>query len=166
MFLELLATVFAGIAAAGIVMLLNRLTGNRLPRWGAPVAAGLGMLAVTISMEYSWYARTAGTLPAGLVIADTAEKKSLYQPWTYLVPYVNRFVAIDTQSVKSRSDFPDQRLAELYTFGRWSALERRMEAFDCATGLRTVLTSGDEPIRPEPVNVGLDDPVLSAACEA
>ena len=35
MFVELIAAFVAGIAAAGVVMLVNRLLGGRLPRWFA-----------------------------------------------------------------------------------------------------------------------------------
>ena len=73
MFLELIATVFAGLAVAGVVMLVNRMTGGKLPRWFVPVAAGLGMIGTTISNEYSWYDRTVATLPEGLEIAQTVE---------------------------------------------------------------------------------------------
>ena len=66
MFVELIATIFAGIACAGIAMLLNRLTGRRLPKWIIPIAAGAGMLGMTVSNEYTWYSRTAETLPEGL----------------------------------------------------------------------------------------------------
>ncbi|MEP0154063.1 MAG: hypothetical protein ABJE81_05245, partial [Pseudophaeobacter sp.] len=58
MFLELIAVIFAGIAVAGVVMLVNNVTGARLPRWLAPVAAGLAMIGVTVTSEYSWYSRT------------------------------------------------------------------------------------------------------------
>ena len=63
MFLELIGTIFAGFAFAGIVLVLNKLTGGRLPRWATPVAAGLGMIGMTIASEYSWYDRTRETLP-------------------------------------------------------------------------------------------------------
>ena len=59
MFVELIATIVAGIACAGLVMPLNISTGRRLPKWMMPVAAGLGMIGMTISNEYTWYARTA-----------------------------------------------------------------------------------------------------------
>ena len=39
MFLELIGTIFAGVAAAGVMMLVNKLTGQRLPKWLVAVAA-------------------------------------------------------------------------------------------------------------------------------
>ena len=70
MFLELIATFAAGAGAAGLVLVLNLMTGGRLPRWAMPVAAGLAMLGVAISNEASWGARTAQGLPEGLVVVD------------------------------------------------------------------------------------------------
>lgn len=170
MFLELIGTVFAGIACAGLIMFVNRVTGGRLPRWTAPVAAGLGMIAVTISMEYSWYNRTVASLPEGLEIAEPVEKKSFYQPWTYVVPYVNRFVAVDMATTKQHPDQPAQRIVDLYFFGRWAPLRKMSVAIDCAEGRRALLTddtafNNDGQIaNADWIKVGDDDRVLNAVC--
>ena len=37
MFIELIATIFAGIACAGVMLLLTRTVGRRLPKWLVPV---------------------------------------------------------------------------------------------------------------------------------
>lgn len=171
MFLELIGTVFAGIAAAGLVMLLNRVTGGRLPRWAAPVSAGLAMIAMTISMEYSWYSRTLASLPDDVEVAETVEKKSFYQPWTYVVPYVSRFVAVDAASIKRHPDRPDQRIVDLYFFGRWSPLRKMPVAFDCAKS-RSAVLSGDtqfgndgDIVNADWRDVGDDAAVLDTACK-
>lgn len=171
MFLELIGTVFAGIATAGLVMLLNRFTGGRLPRWASPVAAGLAMIFMTISMEYSWYSRTIATLPPDVEVAETVEKKSLYQPWTYVVPYVSRFVAVDAASLKRHPDRPDQRIIDLYFFGRWSPLRKMPVAFDCATSRSSVLSSDTQfgtdgdIVNADWRDVGKDAAVLNAVCK-
>lgn len=113
MFLELIAVIFAGIAVAGVVMLVNNVTGARLPRWLAPVVAGLVMIGVTVTSEYSWYSRTLASLPEGLVVADTVESRSFYRPWTYVVPLSERFVAVDLATMRSHAKQPDHRLAEV-----------------------------------------------------
>ena len=89
-------------------MLVNKATGGRLPRWLAPVAAGLGMIAATITSEYGWFTRTSQTLPEGMTIAQTVEKRAFYQPWTYVTPYIDRFVAVDVGTMQRRDD---QRIA-------------------------------------------------------
>ncbi len=171
MFLELIGTVFGGIAMAGVVMIVNRLTGGRLPRWAAPVAAGLTMIAVTISMEYSWYGRTTANLPQGVVVANTVQKQSFYQPWTYLSPYVDRFVAVDELSLKKNADLPGQRMIDLYFFGRWAPLKKVPVAYDCTDArLATLIDGVDFGAQGEISNadwrqVAADDPVLMAVCE-
>lgn len=170
MFLELIGTVFAGLAMAGVMMLVNRVTGGRLPRWTVPVAAGLAMLAATISSEYSWFSRTSASLPSEIVIAQTVERQAIYQPWTYLVPYIHRFVAVDGASVRENPQVPDQRLADVYFFGRWSPVNKIPVLADCATGRRASLVDGAEfgadgaITNAEWIAVGGDDPLLSTLC--
>lgn len=171
MFLELIGTVFAGVAMAGVVLLLNRVTGGRLPRWITPVAAGLAMIAITISMEYSWFSRTVATLPDRVTVAQSVEKNSsFYQPWTYVAPYVDRFVAIDELSLRQNSDIPDQRIVDLYFFGRWTPMNKVPVLFDCANLRLANLVDGVEfdsdgaVIDPQWVELGADDVVLNSAC--
>ncbi|MEX0349968.1 MAG: hypothetical protein AB3N15_11140 [Paracoccaceae bacterium] len=142
MFLELIATVFAGIAMAGLVMLLNRVLGGRLPKWLAPVGAGLAMIAVTISSEYSWYGRTAAALPEDVEVIETVDSQAIYRPWTYVAPYVDRFAALDRASVQTNPALPDQRLADLYFFGRWTAVSKLPVLVDCAGARRANLADG------------------------
>ncbi|MDF1801480.1 hypothetical protein [Thalassovita sp.] len=139
MFLELIATFVAGFAAAGIMMVINRSTGGRLPKWLTPVAAGAAMIAATISSEYSWYNRTANSLPEGLVIAQTVEGKALYRPWTYAVPYVERFVAVDVGTARRNEAQPGLVLVDLIFFGRWQPVRQLAVLFDCAQNRQTLV---------------------------
>ncbi len=172
MFLELIATVFAGIAMAGVVMVINRATGGRLPRWFAPVAAGAAMIGVTISSEYSWYGRTLDGMPDGLQVVQEVENKSMIRPWTYAVPFVDRFAAIDTSSIQRNPKLADQRLGDLYLFGRWAPVNKLPVLADCAGARRANLIDGANfdaegaVIDASWVQVAHDDPVLTALCEA
>ncbi|MEM9012783.1 MAG: hypothetical protein AAGE18_16265 [Pseudomonadota bacterium] len=170
MVLELVATIFAGIACAGVALLANRLTGRRLPRWLTPVAAGLGMLGVTISNEYTWFERTAARLPDGVEVAVTVEERSWLRPWTQLLPYTKRFVAVDTATARRHDDRPDQRLISLYFFGRWAPVSEAPVLFDCATAQSAVLVDGARFAEDGTVAdadwqaMPADDPVLALAC--
>ena len=172
MFIELIGVFFAGIAMAGVVMLINRVTGNRLPRWLVPVAAGAAMIGTTISNEYSWFDRTAGNLPDGLEIAQTVENQSFYRPWTYAYPFVQRFVAVDTGTMRTNPALPDQRMVTLYFFGRWSPINSGPVIFDCADARRADLIDGAEfstdGALPDDARrrVAPDDPVLQTTCKA
>ncbi|WP_371223151.1 hypothetical protein [Roseovarius sp. 2305UL8-3] len=144
MFIELIATVFAGIACAGVAMLLNISTGRRLPKWIMPVAAGLGMIGMTISNEYTWFDRTAERLPKDVEIAMTVDEQSWLRPWTQVWPYTKRFVAVDTGTARRNDNLPDQRLADLYFFGRWSPVNQAPMLFDCKGARSALLIDGAE----------------------
>ncbi|WP_171129084.1 MULTISPECIES: hypothetical protein [unclassified Ruegeria] len=171
MFLELIGTVFAGLAFAGVVMLLNKLTGGRLPRWAAPVAAGVGMIAMTITSEYSWYNRTKDQLPDALIVVQEVESRAFYRPWTYAVPFVDRFAAIDTVSVRTNESVPDQRLVDLYFFGRWAPVSMVPVAVNCAENSRANLADGaefsadGELLNAQWFKATGSDPVIKATCE-
>ncbi len=171
MFLELIGTIFAGFAFAGVVMFLNKLTGGRLPRWAAPVAAGFGMIGMTIASEYSWYGRTQDTLPEGMAIVQEVESRAFYRPWTYAVPFVDRFAAIDTASVRTNDKVPEQRLVDLYFFGRWAPNSKLPVAVNCADSSRANLADGAEfdddgqLLNADWIPVSSDDPVVRATCE-
>ncbi|MBO6898681.1 MAG: hypothetical protein JJ868_15010 [Shimia sp.] len=171
MFLELIAVIFAGMAGGGLMAIIIKFSGSRLPKWLTPVAAGGAMIAATVSSEYSWYGRTAATLPEGFEVVETVETNAFYRPWTYVVPLTERFVALDAASVQTNPAQPDLRLAQVYFYGRWSPLNRLNVAADCGTGRRAALTDGisfDDSGSIEGaqwVTAPEEDALLSAVCE-
>jgi hypothetical protein len=170
MLFELFATVVSGFAAAGIVLILRRLTGERLPKWLMPAAAGSAMLAFTIWSEYSWFARTSALLPAGFVLVSQTENSAPWRPWTYIKPMTDRFAAVDTSSIRTNDAVPDMRLVETYYWGRWAPLNRLTVVVDCA-GLRRApiiegvsLADDGAILGAEWIGVPTDDPTLIAVC--
>ncbi|WP_068310376.1 hypothetical protein [Polycladidibacter hongkongensis] len=172
MFVELIATFVAGIAGAGVVLLLNHVLKGKLPPWLAPVAAGAAMLLATISSEYGWYSRTAESLPEGMVVAQTVESKAFYRPWTYVKPYVERFVAVDVATMQQHPEQPELRLAQVYFFGRRSPINKIPVLVDCVQGRRAALTdnisfrdngaiSGADWVTPAAA-----DPMIASICKA
>ncbi len=170
MFLELIGTIFAGFAFAGVVMVVNKLTGGRLPKWAAPVAAGAGMIGMTITSEYSWYDRTRDQLPDSLTIVQEVESRAFYRPWTYAVTFVDRFAAIDAASVRTNASLPDERLVDLYFFGRWAPVSKMPVAVNCAENSRANLADGAEfaddgrLLNASWIKIDADDPVIEATC--
>lgn len=140
MLFELIATIAAGFAAAGLTLVLNRLFAGRLPRWSVPVAAGAAMLAVTIANEYSWYPRTQASLPPGFAVTATMESQKPYRPWSYLYPFVSRFLAVDTDAIQRNDALPGYHLVSVYAFERWHAPQRQSLMVDCE-GARHALMS-------------------------
>ncbi|WP_116599430.1 hypothetical protein [Primorskyibacter marinus] len=166
MFLELIATFVAGIAGAGIMMLLNRITGNRLPRWLVPVAAGAAMLTMTISSEYAWYGRTTQNMPDRLEVIETVESRAAYRPWTYVVPYINRFIALDRAGVQANAEQPQMRLADLLFYGRWKPTTAVQIMVDCDRNARA--DPGESGLETQNLRwreVGADDPFVASICK-
>jgi len=172
MFVELIATLVAGLAGAGLVMLINRLLGGRLPRWFAPVAAGAAMLVTTIANEYGWYERTRNTLPDEVIVAQTVENQTFYRPWTYVVPFVERFVAVDMASLQTHPAQPGLRLVETYFFGRWSPVNKLPVLADCTALRRAPLIDGvgfdDSGVISGVTwtHVSAEDPIVATVCGA
>ncbi|NJN05553.1 MAG: hypothetical protein HC814_02965 [Rhodobacteraceae bacterium] len=170
MFFELIGTIIAGAAAALLVWAINRALKGRLPNWLVPAAAGAAMLLATISSEYSWYTRTAATLPAGMEIAQTVEEKAFYRPWTYARPYVSRFVAVDYAGARSHPDIEGQRIVDLLFYGRWARMAQVPVLFDCVAGRSADIVDGIEFGENGSITnanwrvLAGDDPILKAAC--
>lgn len=170
MFIELIATIFAGIACAGVMLLLNRTVGRRLPKWLVPVAAGAGMLVMIISNEYTWFSRTVEQLPDGIDVAMTVEEQSWLRPWTQLWPYTKRFVAVDTGTARTNENLPDQKIADLYFFGRWSPVNQTPMLFDCAVAQSALLIDGATFAQDGSITdadwqtMPADDPILKMVC--
>ena len=171
MFVELIATIFAGLACAGIMLAANAAVGRRLPKWPVPVAAGLAMIAFTVYHEYTWFDRTAKSLPAGLQVAVTVKEQNWLRPWTRLWPYTKRFVAVDTATVRKNQALPHHRLARLYFFGRWSPVNQAPVLFDCANAKSALLIDGAEFSHDGSVAdadwqaMAKDDAILKPVCE-
>lgn len=170
MVFELVAVVVAGFAGAGVMLLANKLLRGRLPRWLVPAAAGAAMLAMAVSNEYGWYSRTVGALPEGLEVATTAQDRAVYRPWTYLVPLVTRFLAVDTGSMRRNPAQEGQRIVDVYAFARWMPPRKLGVAVDCPGLRRADLLAGasfgaDGAIEGVTWHeVGPDDPILRTAC--
>lgn len=171
MFFELIATITAGVGAGGLAVLLRKASRGKLPRWLTPLAAGTAMIAFAIWSEYSWYGRTAGALPDGVEVATVNESRKVYRPWTYLVPMVDRFVAVDTASARTNPDLPGQTLVNVYLVGRWSPNIRVSMVLDCAGNRRVDLIEGieldsdgrvpEDAWRP----MAEDDPLIATVCK-
>lgn len=170
MFVELIATFVAGIAAAGAVMLVNRILKGRLPRWFTPVAAGFAMIVATISNEYGWFSRTKEALPDGVVVAQIVENTAFYRPWTFVWPFVERFVAVDTATAQTHSNQPGMRLADVYFFGRWAPVNKLPVLADCPGSRRAALSDAitfqDDGVvsGAKWVTVAKDDPIVTTIC--
>lgn len=144
MLIDFISTVAAGFGAGGIVLILNHLSGRRLPRWFLPAGVGLAMVGFAIWSEYSWYPRMRAQLPESVTIASAPADRAMWRPWSYVFPLVTRFVAIDrSESVRSTTR-PELFVASAVVARRWAPWERIPIAFDCTRNVRADLFEGAE----------------------
>ncbi|MFD1911429.1 hypothetical protein [Halodurantibacterium flavum] len=170
MLLELVATIAMGFAAAGIVLLLNKLMRGRLPRWIMPAAAGLSMIGYVVWSEYSWLSRMSASFPQGVEVVAVNAEQSFYRPWTYIWPLTNRLVAVDTRMNRRNEALPDLVMTRIVLRGRWQPGADIPVIYDCAGHRRAEMTSDvalaadGTPVGADWATVGPDDPALRTAC--
>lgn len=171
MFWEFVATVFAGLGAAGVALLLRALSARRLPRWLVPACAGLGMLGFQVYTEYTWFAHQQSLLPDGVAVVRTVEEQALWRPWSYFAPQTVRFMALNVGDASVNSQHPNLVLAELYLFERRRSARRIPQVIDCGRGARADFS---RDLRfPEPGQalsndwypLAADDPMLTSVCD-
>lgn len=131
MFVHLLATLALGAIGAGLVYLVARPFGWKVPTFAYPLAAAAGMLAYSIYDEYSWYARASVTLPTRLKVVRTYATSMPYQPWTYAVPRIYRFDAVDLGSTRTNPNAPDLTLVQLLRVTRNTSSVNVNAIVDC-----------------------------------
>lgn len=140
MALELIAAIVAAFAMAGLAMLVRKLTGDRLPKWLMPVAAGLGLIGFTIWSEYDWYDRISGELPPGTTVVWQETQSQPLRPWSFLWPLTTAFVALDGREILVHPARQDLRIVKLVKFARWRNTEGVLMAVDCTAKATVVLT--------------------------
>ena len=130
------------------------------------------MLAMAISNEYGWYGRIERSLPEGLQVAATGEGQAFYRPWTYVLPLVTRFLAVDMDSVRTNQAVAGQRIVEVYAFARWEPVRKLDVAVDCAGARRADLLQGTTFDAGGAIegakwrSVGADDPIVRTVCRS
>ncbi|WP_424972595.1 hypothetical protein [Dinoroseobacter sp. S76] len=170
MFLELIATFVIGFGVAGLILIVNAMTGRRLPGAVLPVGAGLAMIGFTIWSEYNWYPRTLAQLPEGIEIISTNESQAVYRPWTYVTPFVDRFAAVDKARIRRNENVPEQVMVPVVFMGRWAPGAEIPVVVDCVESRRADLADGIEfdevgaLVNADWIAVEADDPLLEAVC--
>lgn len=170
MFWTLVTVVFAGLAGAGIGLVLRSLTRQRLPKGIIPVCAGLTMIAATVSLEYGWERGVRATMAEDLVIVSTREQQAWYQPWTLARPWVRGFIGFSPAETVETAPGSGILAVQLRIQERWQPQIIRPALVDC-TGARwtdliatTEFTQTGQPIDAVWRETGTDDPIVSAVC--
>ncbi|MGE6606989.1 hypothetical protein ACQKE4_10750 [Halomonas sp. NPDC076908] len=116
---HLIAAIFAGLAAAGIGLILRTLSAKRLPSWIVPVFGGLGMLGYQVHVEYTWFEHKQAQLPETTTVISSDTETAVWRPWTFAIPMTTKFSVVDSENIRLIEQ-DDALLAEfiLYQFER------------------------------------------------
>lgn len=170
MFLGYVGAIAGGLGLAAMLLVISKTFRLKLPRWMYPATAGLGMLLLTIHIEYSWFDQVRSSLPEEIEVVETFDYSVPYQPWTYLAPRVNRFVAVDHTSARTNPDVENMVLIDVILMERFSPTFVATNFIDCEAGARLLV--GDDmalddngmPVGDDWAEAGLDDPLIMATC--
>lgn len=170
MFLGYVGAIAGGIGVAAMLLVISKTFRLKFPGWIYPAAAGIGMVALTIYIEYSWFNEVRAGLPDEVEIVETFEYSAPYQPWTYVVPRINRFVAIDHATARTNAGVDDLVLIDVILMERFAPTYVATNFIDCTDGARMLvgedmqLDDDGRPLGEDWLRVGLDDPLVSATC--
>ncbi len=128
---ELLGSFFVALTV-GLFLWALRKKVPAIPGWLTPFAAGAGLIGTAIYMEYSWFTRVSGALPEGFIVANANSDATPLRPWTYLVPLVTRFEALDGTKAARHPNRADLIVAPVFGFARWQNPQNSLIVFDCA----------------------------------
>lgn len=141
MALELIAALIAA-ATVGLMAWALRRWFPGLPQWFIPVAAGVGLIGMTVWLEYDWFNRVSAELPEGFEIVNAEATSNPMRPWTYLAPITTSFTALETAKLARHPTQATMVIAPVYGFARWQNPQSGLMVFDCAGNRRTPVTEG------------------------
>lgn len=166
MFWNLLATVVAGMGAAGIALVIRSLTRKRAPKWLIPAFAGIGMLAYQIHLEYTWYDHKRSVLPEAAEVVSTEQREIAWRPWTYFVPQVTSFTVLDVNSINRERGTEGIARFYLHRFERIvkDQVSSRIYLLNCDTRELVSLSQDGSPNISELRRLDTSDPLQLAVC--
>lgn len=141
MIIDFVGAFATGFGLMGVVLLLNRLTGQRLGRWVYPATVALGMVGFTVWAEYTWPTRTVDGSPQMRLASHNAQSV-IYRPWTYIWPQITRLIAVDQSQTHIHPEQPQLVMTQVVLLGRWEPIRVAGIVFDCANNARVDLVDG------------------------
>jgi hypothetical protein len=167
---ELIATIVAGVGAAGIILLLRKFTGNLIAKWAIPSFAALAMLSFQVYSEYTWFSHQQKMLPAGVVVLHQQQKTAFWRPWSYLYPQTLGFVAADIANAEANQLNSDVHRVNLYFIQRHTAVQTSSQVVNCrfkakAKNSATIIVAeSGAALDNQWLTLKEQDPLLQALC--
>lgn len=170
MIFELIAALSAGFGVFGLVLIANRLLGQRLPGWAYPAAFGLGMLGYSVWSETTWANRSLTAAPHA-VLVEAPTGRMAFQPLSWLIPQVTHMIVLDRRFLRVNPAAPDLVLVRVARLARFLPETGFLAVFDCA-GARIAPLADGADFAPDGTLPGAawadlpaDDPMLTGACD-
>ncbi|WP_148862395.1 hypothetical protein [Marinobacter fonticola] len=166
MFWNFVATVFAGLGAAGIAMGIRAVTAKKAPRWLVPVFGGAGMLAYMAYMEYTWFDLKQSQLPEDAVVVSEEQESVIWRPWSLVVPQTSRFTVVDTSSIVADEQNPKVFSFYLYRFEKsyTDSVEEQVYLLNCVEQQLVPVSENGEAMVQSLQKLADDDRLLGAVC--
>ena len=164
----ILAIVVSGLGAAGIAMLLRKLTRNRLPKWIIPAVGGLGMLSYQIYYEYSWFEHQLQRQPAESVLVASENGEVFWRPWTFYWPMTTAFTVLDSKSVQRQETEGGVISAfNLYRFEKQHIdhVSHQAHLLNCSTAELLPLDAEKKPLLDQLKVVAKEDALYRQVCQ-
>ncbi|MCF8480460.1 MAG: hypothetical protein K9H25_08520 [Rhodospirillum sp.] len=118
MVFDLIVVACVGLAAAGLLLLLFRVTGRKAPKTLLLATIGLTVIVFTSWNRYTWADRIAAALPGNVEVIQRIRSESPFEPWTYLFPQESGLVILDKPETRTNADYPHKFWVQLLLIGR------------------------------------------------
>jgi len=167
-FFEILSVVAFAFAVAGVFMLLARLLRIRYPRSAVPIVAAVAMVGFVVWARYTWAERTIAALPPDMVVVESYQYQGWLEPWTRLVPRVDRVLVLDRAATMRNPDHPEVALVTLRLIEEHQPVIETHQFVDCAKRRRAAMPGGEgDPVAAaEWIAGGEPARLFEAVCEA
>ena len=171
MIIGIIGILMVGVTAGCILFIVSRLFKGILPAWIIPIGAAASMVIFYIYSEYAWFYRTSGSLPENVVVAQTYDTRQILQPWTYIVPKIEHFSAIDLNDIKSNNRSPGYKLFEVLLVTRYAKTGSSRQMINCNEQQRAFINDSTKfsddglPIRIKWDKIERDDPIFKKVCQ-
>ncbi len=169
MIYELIATLSAGFAMAGIALVLRHLAKllfkKQLPKWILPLFAGIGIFAFQIHQEYNWFSQMENKLPQGTKVVKKISETYWYRPWTYVKPQIVRFMAVDMANIETNKVNPQLKRVNIYLFERRMSSKIIPQMFDCSTKKMAVIPTENKNSDIQWVPMDTADKLYQTVCQ-
>lgn len=168
--LYLVGAVVLAIGVVGIVLMICKVLRLKPPKGLLPLVAGAAILGFHIMIEYTWFDRNVTELPDSIVVAQRITDSEWWQPWTFVVPKIDQYIAFDSDALRTGGPDGQMAAAVFYFVARYNPTLVVRQVYDCATPRRIDLAGqrpfaeDGSPVESDWIEIAADDPLRASLC--